>query len=261
MSIVKPRPIIRSQRSPQSVVGRVGREVRIRVGTDMRRLREDAGASQRTTAAAAGIDHGFLSQVERGVREPSITTLVSLATVLGADVSIRLFPTTGPRLRDPIQSRILEELLRIAHPGWTRMIEVPVVRPARGVIDSVLIAGTPPVAVCTEIQSELHRLEQLIRWSNEKALSLPSTPFWDRTGEAPRIDRLLIVRSTRANREVAVRFHETLAAAFPTRHADAHKALVDPAMPWPGSSLLWARLEGDVATILSSPPRGVRLGR
>jgi transcriptional regulator with XRE-family HTH domain len=224
-------------------------------------MREDSGATQRELSAAAGIDHGFLSLIERGLREPSITALTAIASALGADASIRLFPGAGPRLRDPIQARIGEELLRILHPRWDRMLEVPVVRPARGFIDVVVLDRPPTLAICTEIQSEMRRIEQLIRWANEKALALPSAPFWDRMGETPSIERLLVVRSTRSNREVATRFSETLRVAYPGRSGDAYRALATANSPWPGPTILWADLRGDDATILDRPPRGVAVGR
>ena len=83
-------------------------------------MRLDAGLSQRRLAAMASIDHGFLSLIERGLREPSLAVLVAIATALGGDVSLRLFPGTGPRLRDPIQARITEALVRILDARWTR---------------------------------------------------------------------------------------------------------------------------------------------
>ena len=224
-------------------------------------MREDSGASQREISEAAGIDHGYLSLVERGLREPSITILTAIATALGADASIRLFPGAGPRLRDPIQARIGEALLRILHPRWDRMLEVPVLRPARGFIDLVLIDRPPTLAICTEIQSELRRLEQLIRWANQKALALPSAPFWDRMDETPRIDRLLVVRSTRSNREIATRFGNTLGVAYHCNSIDAYRALTTSESTWRGPALLWADVRGDVATILDRPPRGVQVGR
>ena len=233
----------------------------MRLGADIRQMREDSGATQRELAEAAGIDHGYLSLIERGLRESSITALTAIATALGADASIRLFPGAGPRIRDPIQARIGEALLRIMDPRWDRMVEVPVVRPARGFIDLVFLDRPPTLAICTEIQSELRRLEQLIRWANEKALALPSAPFWDRMGETPGIERLLVVRSTRSNREIVARFAETLGVAYPGRSSDAYRALTTADAPWRGSTLLWADLRGDVTSILDRPPRGVALGR
>lgn len=45
----------------------------------------------------------------------------------GADLSIRLDPNTGPRIRDGIHARMGEEHLRIAHPAWGRLTAVGVV--------------------------------------------------------------------------------------------------------------------------------------
>jgi transcriptional regulator with XRE-family HTH domain len=258
---VTERRITRPRRMAATTVGRMSRDIRVRLGADLRHLRKDAGISQRRVSTAAAIDHGHLSLVERGEREVSLSALAALAHVLGADVSVRLYSVTGPRIRDPIQSRILEALLAMIHPRWDRLLEVPVSRPARGVIDAVFLGSPPPVAVCTEIQSELRRLEQLIRWANEKASSLPSAPFWDRIEATPRIDRLLIVRSTRSSREIVARFEETLRVAYPGRCADAHAALTGTASPWPASTILWATVDGDRAEILDRPPRTIALGR
>lgn len=253
--------IVRPRRSAQTGVGRLGRDLRLKLGAEIRQLREDAGISQRALSRAVGIDHASLSLVERGLREPSLTVLTAIAGALGVDLAVRLYPTTGPRVRDPIQSRILEALLVMLDPRWDRMVEVPVTRPARGVIDSVFLGQVPIVAICTEVQSELRRLEQLIRWANEKAGSLPSAEFWKRMPATPRVDSLLVVRSTHANREVVARFTQTLRAAYPGRCSDAYAALRDASAPWPGSTLLWARLDGDDAIILPKPPRGIELGR
>ena len=224
-------------------------------------MRLDAGLSQRRLAVMASIDHGFLSLIERGLREPSLAVLVAIATALGGDVSLRLFPGTGPRLRDPIQARITEALVRILDARWTRLVEVPVHRPARGVIDLVAHDRAAGIVIATEVQSELRRLEQQLRWSNEKARSLPSADFWRFVEPDATVEQLLVLRSTRVNRELAERFTETLAVAFPASPIDAYRALTTPDVPWPGSSILWARVEGDAARILESPPRGVPVGR
>lgn len=224
-------------------------------------MRLDAGLSQRRLAELAGIDHGFLSLIERGLREPSLAVLVAIGTALGGTVNVRLYPGTGPRLRDPIQARITEALVRILDRRWTRMAEVPVHRPVRGVIDLVAHDQTAGIVVATEVQSELRRLEQQLRWSQEKAESLPSAEFWRFTGDTPKIDRLLVLRSTRKNRELAKRFSETLAIAYPADSQDAYRALTTSDAIWPGSAILWADLEGDTARILDRPPRAVSAGR
>jgi transcriptional regulator with XRE-family HTH domain len=252
--------IVRPRRTSRTVIGRRALETRSRVAADIKQLREDAGASQRELAAEAGIDHGLMSLIERGLREPSITVLTAIATALGADVSVRLYPGSGPRIRDPIQARVIETLIGIIHPRWDRMLEVPVLRPARGFIDLVLVDRPPTNVIGTEVQSEFRRIEQLIRWANQKALSIPSAEFWDHLPGKPHIDRLMVIRSTRTNREIAIRFGETLRVAYPVTARAAYRALTSDAESWPGAALLWADVRGDRVTIMDRPPRGVSVG-
>jgi transcriptional regulator with XRE-family HTH domain len=254
------RRILTARKAPRTATGRLCREMRVGLGAEIRRMRVDAGLSQRRLAEMAGIDHAFLSLIERGLREPSLAVLLAVATALGGTVSVRLYPGTGPRLTDPIQARITEAFVRVLDPRWTRMVEVPVHRPARGVIDIVVHDQSSGIVVATEIQSELRRLEQQIRWSHEKAGSLPSSEFWRFLERQPRIDQVLVLRSTRANRELAKRFSETLAVAFPADPVEAYEALTTPDAAWPGSAILWATVEGDVARILERPPRSVVAG-
>ena len=142
-----------------------------------------------------------------------------------------------------------ELLLRSLNPRWRVSPEVAVRRPSRGFVDAVLIEPREPVIVATELDSDLRRIEQLLRWSQEKAAALPSSdgwPVWTRSGE-PRTSRLLVVRHTRANRTAAVEARRQLREAYPADPRDALESLVGTAA-WPGAALLWARLETD-------PPR------
>ncbi|OZC90624.1 hypothetical protein CH254_06775 [Rhodococcus sp. 06-412-2C] len=65
------------------------------VGTSIRALRKRAGLSATSLAAACGISQPFLSQVERGVSAPSLSTLYALADALGVGVSELLEPSTS----------------------------------------------------------------------------------------------------------------------------------------------------------------------
>jgi len=201
--------------SRRTATGRAAAEMRRRVGLEIRRLRIDAGLSIRALAAAAGIDHGFLARIEAGTAEPSYAVLLAIGEILGADLSVRLYPTTGPRIHDRIQAPILEELFRIVHPRWRRFAEVGVTRPARGFVDAVFGLGPGAVVVATEVESSIRRLEQQIRWAHDKADSLPSAAAWPlivpADGPRPVVSRLLVVRATQANREVARTFERTLA--------------------------------------------------
>ena len=131
--------------------------------------------SIRALARESGVSQAHVSQVLAREREPSIAVLTALTEALGADLSIRAYPGTGPKLRDGIQARIVEELLRTVAPIWRRSVEVPVTRPARGFIDVVFDEPVQSVIVATEVQSRTDRLEQQVRWAQDKAQSLPST--------------------------------------------------------------------------------------
>ena len=236
-------------------------QVRKAIGADLRRHRLDAGLPLRRVAAAAGISAGHLCDIENGKAEGSVPALVGICDALGADVALRAYPTSGPRLRDWIQALIGETLLREIHPRWRRLVEVGVHRPARGVIDLVLHDVESLVLIATEIHSQIHRLEQMLRWAQLKAESLPSADFWRFAEPVPTVSRLLVLRSTRATREIAVRFEQTLRAAYPASSHATHDALMSATAPWPGPGILWADVEGDRVRILDRPPRNVALGR
>ena len=238
---------------------RQARETKRSLGRDLERIRLDAGASHGTVAALAGIDRSHYSHIEAGTANPTIETLAAIAVALGADVSIRIYPGTGPRLTDRHQARMVETLLRSLSADWRPHVEVSVSRPVHGVIDVVLEHRNLGLLVATEAYSELRRLEQQIRWSTDKAAALGSS---DLVGPGPISDvsRLLVLRSTESTRELARTFESTLRAAYPARSADVIAALRAGAA-WPGAGIVWIRIAGERVELLDGPPRGVALGR
>jgi transcriptional regulator with XRE-family HTH domain len=62
-------------------------DVRNRIGWNLRRLRAERGLTQEIFATDSGIDRGYISGVERGVRNPSATVLAKIADALDADVA------------------------------------------------------------------------------------------------------------------------------------------------------------------------------
>ena len=195
--------------------------------------------------------------------EASIPTLVTVADVLGADLAVRLYPNSGPRIHDRLQAPMVEALVRDVHPSWKRLVEVPVWRPVRGVIDLVLVRPGE-VVVATEVHSQISRAEQQIRWGAEKAASLPSSELWSMQSgglaDMP-ISRLLVVRNSAANREVVRALEGTFRAVYPARTVDALAALRGQTAAWPGPALVWADVRVGSVRILDGPPRGVGLGR
>ena len=229
------------------------------IGTDIERIRLDAAATKAHVAAIAGLDRTFEGRVEAGLANPSLETLTALAIALGADLSVRFYPGSGPRLTDRHQARMLEAVLQRLAAVWKPHLEVPVTRPARGVIDAVFERPIERLLVVSEAYSVLARLEQQVRWSNEKAASIQSS---DLAGPGPEwsVSRLLILRSTATNRELARSFEATLRTAYPASSRKAVMSLVA-GDAWPGDSIIWVRIVGDTVELLEGPPRGVSVGR
>jgi transcriptional regulator with XRE-family HTH domain len=62
-------------------------DVRARIGWNLKRLREERGITQEDFATDCRLDRGYVSGVERGVRNPAVNSLVKMVTVLGVDIA------------------------------------------------------------------------------------------------------------------------------------------------------------------------------
>jgi transcriptional regulator with XRE-family HTH domain len=213
-------------------------------------------------AAVVGVHRSHLARIEAGIAAPSLEVLTAIGVALGADLGLRYFAGAGPRLVDRFQAPMLDAFVRTLHARWAVRLELAVKHPVRGVVDAALIDRASPVAVASEVQSELRRLEQQIRWNNEKADGLADRLAREAApAPGPAVSRLLVLRSTTSTREVARRYEGTLSAAYPARSDDVIGALTTATAPWPGAGIVWMRVDGGKAELLEHPPRGVRLGR
>jgi len=226
----------------EAAIRRATRRRHALLAEDVVRFREDAGVSRSRLAEEAGVDRRFLDRIEAGTARPSIETYQRLASALGADLGTRLYANTGPAIRDRHQAPMLELMLRTRHPRWRAFTEVAVQRPSRGWIDAVLHEPRERLVIASELQSELRRLEQLVRWQAAKADSLPSWEGWAHLGDDAQVSRLMIVRRTRTTRAVVAEFSAQLRTAYPAHPDDALAALTGEA-PWPGPALVWAVLD------------------
>lgn len=234
----------------QAAADRRAAAIRRQLAADIRRLREDAGVSRAAVARAAGVHHSIVSRLEDEAFLPSTETYARICAALGADLHARVYPTGSLPIRDRHQAPMAELLLGACDPRWARSVEVRVTRPARGWVDVVLHDAHERLLVAAELEGDIRRVEQLLRWSGEKAAALPSAEEWTRWAAdgPPRTSRLLVVRWTRANREIATVARRQLRDAYPGDPRDALLALGDASTAWPGAALLWARLD-------ASPPR------
>lgn len=61
-------------------------DIRERIGWNLRRLRNERDITQEDFATDSGFDRGYISGIERGVRNPSVLVLARIAAALGVDV-------------------------------------------------------------------------------------------------------------------------------------------------------------------------------
>jgi transcriptional regulator with XRE-family HTH domain len=61
-------------------------EIRRRLGRNLQRLRQEKGWSQEEFADRAGLHRTYVSGVERGIRNPTITVVEKLATALETSI-------------------------------------------------------------------------------------------------------------------------------------------------------------------------------
>src|SRR5689334_22055787 len=76
-------------------------DISLRTGRAVKRLREAAGFSLRDLATRAGISPSMISDIERGAKSPTVTTIVRLAQALGASAAALIDGGTdlAPRIR------------------------------------------------------------------------------------------------------------------------------------------------------------------
>jgi transcriptional regulator with XRE-family HTH domain len=65
-------------------------DIRTRLGRNLRRLRDGKGLSQEAFAHEAGIHRTYISDIERGARNPTITVVEKIAVALGVTASTLL---------------------------------------------------------------------------------------------------------------------------------------------------------------------------
>lgn len=70
-------------------------DIRRRVGLNVKRQREQKGWSQEELAFQAGLHRTYISGVERGVRNPTVTVLDKIASSLGIGPSQLLGEVSG----------------------------------------------------------------------------------------------------------------------------------------------------------------------
>ncbi|ODU41868.1 MAG: hypothetical protein ABS92_11000 [Thiobacillus sp. SCN 63-374] len=74
-------------------------------GEVLRRYRSEKNISQEELAFQAGVDRTFVSRLERGIRQPTITTLIGLGQALGVPAADLMRDTEDEYLRQQTEKR------------------------------------------------------------------------------------------------------------------------------------------------------------
>ena len=69
-------------------------DIRMRIGKRIKKLREEAGMSQKDLAYAAGLDRSYIAGIENGQRNVSIVNIEKISNALS--VSLKIFFDDGP---------------------------------------------------------------------------------------------------------------------------------------------------------------------
>jgi len=162
------------------------------VGEDFRERRLSLGTSQDHVARACRLSRSRYCRIEAGKIETlTIVELNRIATVLGLDASVRLYPGGAP-VRDRAHSERLQSLLRHAAPPLTFRTEVPLPsaddRREQRAWDAVLFGSGERTAV--ELEMRVRDIQAAERRLALKRRDDPTEHF------------VLAIADTRTNRQV-----------------------------------------------------------
>ena len=89
-------------------------DLRGRVGARMRQLRRARRLTQEQLAERAGLSYKFVGELERGLGNPTLTTLAALSEALGVGlVDLLALETDRPRLSPRQASQVREAIASI----------------------------------------------------------------------------------------------------------------------------------------------------
>jgi transcriptional regulator with XRE-family HTH domain len=74
-------------------------ELRHRLAINLKKLREARGYTQMALARRSGINHGYISKVERELKNLTLANLEALAIALGCSEADLLWPVKQPAAR------------------------------------------------------------------------------------------------------------------------------------------------------------------
>jgi transcriptional regulator with XRE-family HTH domain len=200
---------------------RIGRHrselLRRRLGTELRIARVSGGMTQRRLAALAGVSQAFVSMVECGSRGADWSTACALASAVGHDLSLKLFPSDGVPIRDSGHVGLVQELVAQADRSWHPQVEVPVAAGDRRAADLVLRGEREVLHI--EVERFVVDFQAQLRAAQLKRAQL--------AGHLGRPVRLVLaVAGTRRNRMILRNLRTVLDAALPRTSVEVRRSIL-----------------------------------
>ena len=200
-------------RSTSAILKTRHRDLERSLGLELRRLREDAGpVTGPSSPGLPGINPGITTRIEGGTAHPSTEVLLRLVAVLGADLSIRFFPSDRARASAiTFSCRWASSLARdhrgrLAPPTGSRRLPAGARRDRRG----------PRGARQRRPRSQRSCTARCIESSSRSGgrAKRPTRSRSSRRRPAAVCPRLLVLANTHTMREVVRAASETLGAAL-----------------------------------------------
>lgn len=175
---------------------RLGQRFLRDLGEEFVQARLNLGVSQEHVASACHVSRPRLSKIERGKSTSlQVVELARIATILGLDPVVRVFPGGAP-VRDAAHHRRLAAFLSLANAPLTWKLEVPLLaipdRTERRAWDAVIRGAGRRTAI--ELEMRLHDAQAVERRISLKRRDDPTDGF------------VLLLADTRNNRRVLAEF-------------------------------------------------------
>jgi transcriptional regulator with XRE-family HTH domain len=225
---------------------RLTRELRLRIGGEVKVLRERRVLTRSELADRAGLGRMVEGRIERGVTNPDLEALHRIALALGRPLIVSFGgrdPDEPPR--DAGHLALQELVLRLGRAaGYSGTFELAT-RPAEPwrSADVGLAAAAARRLIHVECWNTIGDLGAAVRSSTRKQGELADLAV-ARWGTEGRSHLVWVVRATARNRALVARYPEIFARAFPGSSRRWVEALVSGGDPPAAPGFVWADVAG-----------------
>lgn len=204
----------------------------VRFGQSMRALRRRKRWTQQRLADAVGVSRPVIGRIERGHGDGvTVRTLVRVAAVLGATVSVRvLWHGEGlDRLLDASHADLTDRVLQLLRDcGWLTATELSFnIRGDRGTVDVLAFHEPTGSLLVIEIKSVVPDLQAMLGTIDRKARVAPELARANGWRVAS-VSRLLVLPDDRTARRRVDQHRAIFDAALPGRTGEVRRWLRDP---------------------------------